>query len=364
MRRLLVALAMVAYSLRSFAAYAETVVYVSIAAENRIAVYAMDDSNGNLRHVSDMGLNAEPGPLATDPAGKFLFASVRSAGDLASFRRSPSTGELTPVSRVAAGADPAYVATDHTGRFLLSAYYRAGKVAVHRIGDDGSLADQPLQDIDTDDKAHAIVLDRTNRFVMVPHTGPNAIFQFQFNAKTGRLTPNTVPRIVRPENTGPRHLGFHPTLDTAYVSDEQGNSITAYEFDANQGRLTALQTLSTLPAGFARTNSTAHMEIHPSGKWVYVANRGHDSLAGFRIDQKTGRVDPVGQTPTEQTPRSFSIEPSGQFLFAAGQGSGKLAAFRINSASGVLTRIATYDVGERPWWVLAVKQPIPLLPRR
>ena len=354
MNRMLVALALAATSLPSFAAYAETFVYVSVAAENRIAAYAMDDDNGKLRHVSDTRLNAEPGPLATDPAGKFLFASIRSAGDLASFRRDRSTGELTPVSRVAAGADPAYVATDHTGRFLLSAYYRAGKVVVHRIGDDGSLADQPLQTIETDDKAHAIVPDRSNKFVMVPHTGPNAIFQFRFNAKTGLLAPNAVPKIVRPDNTGPRHLGFHPTLDTAYVSDEQGSSITAYDFDANQGRLVALQTLSTLPAGFAKSNATAHLEVHPSGKWVYVANRGHDSLAGFRIDQQTGRVDSFGQTLTEQTPRSFNIEHSGRFLFAAGQGSGKLVAFQINQASGVLTRIDTYDVGERPWWVLAV----------
>jgi 6-phosphogluconolactonase len=355
MKRLLAILALVAASLSSLTASAETVVYVSIAAENRIAVYAMDSADGKLRHVGDTRLDAEPGPLTTDPAGKFLFASIRSAGELASFRRNPDTGELTPVSRVAAGADPAYVATDHSGRFLFSAYYRAGKVVVHRIGDDGSLADQPLQTIETDEKAHAIVVDRANKFVMVPHTGPNAIFQFLFDAKTGRLTPNAVSKIVRPDKMGPRHLGFHPSLDMAYVSDEQGSSITVYGFDVDHGRLAALQTLSTLPVGFDGNNSTAHIEVHPSGKWVYVANRGHDSLAGFQIDQKTGRVAPLGQTPTERTPRSFTIEPSGKFLFAAGQGSGKLAAFRIDAASGALTRIATYDVGERSWWVLAVK---------
>ena len=125
MKRLLVTLVLMAASLPSLTAYAETVVYISIAAENRIAVYAMDDDDGELRHLGDTRLAAEPGPLTTDPAGRFLFASIRSAGELASFRRDPSTGELTPVSRVAAGADPAYVATDHTGRFLLSAYYRA-----------------------------------------------------------------------------------------------------------------------------------------------------------------------------------------------------------------------------------------------
>lgn len=354
MKRFVLTLFVAAFCFPSFAVAGGTVVYLSIAAENRIARYAMDDK-GKLRHVGDAPMNAEPGPLATDPERKFLFASVRSAGELASFRRDPTTGKLTAVSQVPAGADPAYVATDRTGRFLFSAYYRAGKVVVHRIGDDGTLPERPLQTIATDDKAHAIVPDRANKFVMVPHTGPNAIFQFDFDARTGLLAPNAVPKIVRPENTGPRHLGFHPTLDYAYVSDEQGSSITVYQFDAKQGQLAPLQTLSTLPDGFTKNNSTAHIEVHPSGKWVYVANRGHDSLAGFRIDQETGRIDSLGQTPTEQTPRSFNIEPSGRFLFAAGQGSGKLAAFRIDQKSGGLTRIATYDVGERPWWVLAVR---------
>ena len=310
MRRRLLALALVAFSLRSVAAQAETVVYVSVAAEKRIVVYAMDDDSGRLSHVADARMNAEPGPLATDPARKFLFASVRSAGELASFRRDTKTGKLTPVSQVPAGADPAYVATDHTGRFLLSAYYRAGKVGVHRIGVDGSLSNEPLQTITTDDKAHAIVPDRANKFVLVPHTGPNAIFQFRFDAQMGKLTPNAVPKIIRPANTGPRHLGFHPTLNFAYVSDEQGSSITAYKYNASQGRLVALQTLPTLPAGFAEKNSTAHLEVHPTGKWVYVANRGHDSLAGFRIDQQTGRVISLGQTPTEICPGPLYTNPN------------------------------------------------------
>ncbi len=356
MNRLLLMLITLIGLLGTDSAIAETVLYVSVAGEKRIAAYAMDEASGGLQHASDTRLDAEPGPLTTDPDGTFLFASVRSTGQLASFRRDATNGQLTLISQVPAGADPAYVATDQTGRFLLSAYYRAGKVAVHRIADDGSLAEPPWQTIATDDKAHAIVPDRANKFVLVPHTGPNAIFQFVFDPTTGRLAPNTVPNITRPENTGPRHLGFHPTLDFAYVSDEQGSSMTVYQYDAVRGQLAPRQVLSTLPAGFSENNSTAHLEVHPSGKWVYVANRGHDSLAVFRIDPTSGRVTALGQTATEPTPRSFNIEPSGRFLFAAGQGSGKLAAFRIDQTFGGLTRIATYDVGQRPWWVLAVRR--------
>jgi len=333
----------------------ESFVYVSLAGENRIAIYNLNDQTAELTPCGTAKVDGGPGSLTTDPSRKFLFASIRSVGKLASFRIHAQDGSLTLLSEVPAGADPAYVATDKTGRFLLSAYYRAGKVSVHRIDKSGALSAEPLQTIPTAEKAHSIRTDRSNHFAFVPHTGPNAIFQFLFDQQTGRLSANAVAKVQRPENTGPRHIAFHPTKDLVYVSDEQGSSVTVYRLDAKQGRLSAVQTISSLPKSFSGNNSTAHIEVDPSGRFVYIANRGHDSIAAFRINHDSGKLASLGQTPTEQTPRSFNIDPSGKLLIAAGQASGKLATFRINQDSGKLTRVGTLDVGKQPWWVLIVR---------
>ena len=264
-------------------------------------------------------------------------------------------GGLTLINSVEAGADPAYVATDRTRRFLLTAYYVAAKVAVHRIGDDGSLSEQPVQEIATNTKAHAIMTDASNRLAFVPHTGPNAIYQFRFDEQTGRLSPNDPLIVDTGQNTGPRQLAFHPKLDVVFFDYEQGSAIAAFNLDRNSGQLSFRERLSSIPDDFTKTNSNARIEIHPSGEFIYVANRGHDSIAGYRVDSLTGKLTGLGQTPTEPTPRGFTIAPTGRFLYAAGQSSDRLAAFRIDRKTGALHRVATYEVGQQPWWVHVVR---------
>jgi 6-phosphogluconolactonase len=180
------------------------------------------------------------------------------------------------------------------------------------------------------------------------------IFQFAFDAANGRLTANTPAKLLTPKGTGPRHLVFHPSRPVAYVANEQGGSVTSYQFDAKAGTLQPLQTVSTLPADFRGTNACAEIRVHPSGKFLYVSNRGHDSIACFALDGQ-GKVAALGQEPTEKTPRSFDLDPSGKYLLAAGESSGKLAAYRVDGTSGRLTRQETYEVGRMPWWVLAVE---------
>ena len=338
-------------------ALADTYVYVSVAGEKKIAVYHLDADQGTLAHKADVATDGEPGALTTDPQRRFLFASIRSAGNLAAFRIDRATGKLTHLNTVAAGPDPAHLATDRTGRFLLTAYYVAGKVTVHAIGKDGSLGDKPVQTVETAEKAHAVVPDPSNRFVFVPHTGPNAIFQFTFDAQTGKLTANAAAaKVATGERTGPRHLVFHPAKGVAYVDNEQGGSVTAYALDPKAGTLKPLQTVATLPGDFKGDNACAELRSHPSGKFLYVANRGHDSVACFTLDAE-GRLTAAGQVATEKTPRSFDLDPSGKFLFAGGEASGKVAAYRIDPDTGGLKRLATYDVGRRPWWVTAVEMP-------
>jgi len=350
-------LAALAALLTTAAARAGTFLFVSVAAEKRIAVYRLDPETGKLTHRSDCKIeDGEPGALAVDPARRFLLAAIRSTGKLASFRIDPATGRLMHLNTVPAGADPAYLSTDRGGRYLLTAYYVAAKVTVHALGEEGRLGDEPLQTLPTADKAHAVVPDPSGRFVFVPHTGPDAIFQFRFDAGKGRLTANSPERLWTPKGTGPRHLVFHPTRPVAYVANEQGGSVTAYALDPTAGTLRPLQTVSTLPKDFKGTNACAEVRVHPSGKFLYVANRGHDSIACFTLDAE-GKLTAAGHATTEKTPRSFDLDPSGKFLFAAGEASGKVAAYRIDPDTGGLKRLATYEVGKRPWWVMAVEMP-------
>lgn len=344
--------ALICLALCGFAeAAGPTRVFVSVAGEQRIAVYDLSPESGELRGVSSLTTVGEPGALAVSPDRRFLLAAIRSRGELASFRIDPQSGSLTLVSQVPAGADPAFVATDRSGKFLLCAYYVAGKVTVHALDDQGKISPEPVQTQATDDKAHAVLADSTNLLVFVPHTGPNAIHQFHFDGTNGRLTPNEVPVVTTGDNTGPRHLQFHPTLDMVFFDNEQGSSVTSYRLDRKTGRLHPEQTLSTLPEGYAQSNSCARLKIAPGGRFLYAANRGHDSLAGFRIDESTGEMAAIGQFQTEATPRGFDIDPSGTFLIAAGQSSDKLATFRIDRTTGELTRLATVEVGKTPWWV-------------
>jgi len=337
------------------AAHADTFVYVSLAGEQKIAVYHLDPAEGKLTHRADVKTDGEPGALTTDPKRQFLFAAIRSAGTLAAFQIDRATGKLTHVNTVPAGPDPAHIATDRTGRFLLAAYYVAAKVTVHSIGKDGALSDKPVQMLKTAAKAHAILPDPSNRYVFVPHTGPNAIFQFAFQAETGKLADNAVPKLTTPEGSGPRHIVFHPSRNIASVDNEQGGSVTAYELDAKEGTLKPLQTLSTLPRDFKGTNACAEIKIHPTGKFLYVSNRGNDSIACFKVDAQDGRLATIGQEPTEKTPRSFDLDPGGKFLLAAGEASGKLAVYRIDGKGGNLQRLHTYEVGKLPWWVMVVE---------
>jgi 6-phosphogluconolactonase len=329
-----------------------TFIYVSMGSDQKIQVYRLDPKDGNLTAVETIAVEGTPGSLAVDPKRQFLFASLRSTNKLASFRIDPATGKLKLLSTAALPKDEnaVFVSTDRTGKWLLSASYAAGKVVVHRLNDDGTIRTPAVQTLETAKTAHCIAVDPENRFVFVPHVTPNAVYQFRFDAASGMLTEaGKAPGGA--EKAGPRHLAFHPTQGMAFTSDEQGSSITAYRLEA--AGLKPVQTLPTLPADFKGQNTTADVKVHPGGKFVWVSNRGHDSLAGFAIDN-AGKLSSLGQSPTEKTPRSFDLTPDGRFLLAAGEGSGKLAVYQVDAGTGKLTRLHTNDVGKSLSWVLAV----------
>jgi 6-phosphogluconolactonase len=329
-------------------------VYLAIAGEDKISIWSLDAGTGRLSLEENVALAGGPSPLAVDPAQRFLYAGLRASCQMASLRIDPQTGSLELLGVIPLESDPCYISVDRTGRYLLGAYYGAGHVSVHAIDERGALVPEPVEWMATAPKAHSIHTDRSNRYAFLPHVGEsNRILQFVFDASRGRLKPNRVPVVVPPEGTGPRHYCYHPTLDCVYFDNEQASSVTAYRFDRNAGTLEAFQTLSTLPEGFDGPNTCAQIHLTPSGKFLYAANRGHDSIACYRVDAASGRLTALGQQPTEPTPRTFGIDSDGRYLYAAGQGTGRLAAYRIE-AQGTLEPLDSYEIGERPMWVLII----------
>ena len=334
------------------------VMYVSLQGDDKLARFLMDPTTGALTRQGEVAVAGGPAPLAVDPRRQFLYVGRRGACVLSSFRIEPRSGDLSAIGEVSLASDPCYMATDRTGKFLFSAYYQAGKVAVHPIGADGAAGGPPVEWLDTGRGAHCIQTDPSNRLAFVPHIagkGPNAIFLYRFDARTGRLVPNSPARVTPERADGPRHFCFHPSKDLLYFSNEQGCSVTAYALDQTTGLLTALQTVPTLPVGYDGQNTCSQIQIAPSGKCLYAPNRGHNSIACFTVDAATGHLTPRGHMPTETVPRAFSLDPTGTFLFAAGLESGRLASYRIDDGTGLLRPLEVYPVGARPMWVLIIR---------
>jgi len=344
--------------------------YVCLQDDDKIAGFAMNADTGQLTPQADLPVAGGPSVLATSPDRRVLYVGHRTEPAISSFRIDPASGALTRQGSVAAADAPTFLATDRTGKYLLSAYYQGGYAAVHPLGSDGAVGGPPLDRHDTAIGAHAIATDPSNRFAFVPHIsrlqdnvleppknnpGPNFIAQFRFDAQSGRLTPNAPFRVEQGELVGPRHYCFHPTRDLVYFSDEQGCSVTVYRMDGTAGTLSTVQRVSTLPEEYSERNTCSQIHLTPSAKFLYVGNRGHNSIAGFAVDAATGQLTAVGQVPTEAVPSAFCVDPAGDFLFSAGTASGRLAAYRINRETGVLTPLGTDAVGQRPAAVLAVR---------
>ena len=343
--------------------------YVCLQDDDKIARFAMDGETGQLTPQAGVPVTGGPSGLAIGRGG-VLYVGHRTRPAISCFQISPGTGELTLLGTTAQEHAPTFMAPDATGRYLLCAYYQGGGAAVYSLGANGTVGAATQAWLPTASGAHAIATDRSNRFAFVPHIarlndnvlepaknnpGPNIIMQFRFDAGSGRLTPNSPPRVEPPELTGPRHFCFHPSRDIVYFSNEQGCSVTVYRLDLETGGLAAEQTISTLPEGFTGRNTCSQIHLTPGGRFLYTANRGHNSIAGFAVDPATGRLTAAGRVPTEAVPSAFGLDPEGRFLFAAGSATGRLASYSIDERSGALTRLTTYEVGQRPMAVLATR---------
>jgi len=334
-------------------------VYVGTYTEQKgkgIYVYRFDPTTGQ---STSLGLAAEsvnPSFLAVDPSRRFLYAvnevakyAGRSSGGVSAFAIDPGTGKLTFLNEVpSGGAVPAHLVVDKTGRFVLVANYGGGSLAVFPILEDGRLggASAFVQHRGSSvnprrqegPHAHSIYLSPDNRFAISADLGLDEVFVYRFDPLKGTLAPNNPPFAKVNPGAGPRHIAFHPSGKFAYVINEMQSTVTAFSYEPASGALHLLQTVSTLPKDFEGESTTAEVEVHPSGKFLYGSNRGHDSIAAFAIDNRKGTLTPIAYVPTlGKTPRNFAIDPTGSYLFAANQDSDSIVLFRINPKSGLLT---------------------------
>jgi 6-phosphogluconolactonase len=323
-----------------------------------IYVYRLDLANGK---CTPLGLAAEvknPSFLAVHPNGKFLYSvseiddfDGKPTGGVSGFSIDRHSGKLTAINQESSrGAGPCHLVVDRTGQSVLVANYGGGSVAALPIASDGKLspAASSIQHAGSSvnparqegPHAHSINVSPDNRFAMAADLGLDKVLVYRFDPATSKLTANDPPAASVKPGSGPRHFAFHPGGKFAYVINEILCTVTAFAYDAQRGQLTELQTVSTLPDGesLKPEYSTAEVQVHPTGKFVYGSNRGHDSIAVFAVDPTKGTLRPIENVSTQgKTPRGFGIDPSGRFLLAGNQGSDTVTVFRIDDATGRLT---------------------------
>ena len=320
--------------------------------DNALHLYELHPYSNKLEQHEKYDLPGSPGSQFISPDGQILYVAVRSDNSVATFRINRTNKKLIPLGLTKIGANAAYLATDQTGKTLLWASYSDGLVGSHSLKENGGVKPGALSRIETKRCAHAILTDSSNRFAFVPHTGPNAIYQFRFDAKSGKLTKNNPLTTSPAAGLEPRHLAFHPKLPIIYCDDEKGDSVTAYHFNLDTGQLKAFHSQSTLPTDFdGSQNTCADIEITSDGRFVYASNRGHNSIAGFSVDAKTGKLTSIGQFVTGAIPRSFNLDPDNQWMIVAGQRSHDLHVYKRDSTSGKLKRIFQQSTGQGPSWV-------------
>lgn len=317
--------------------------------------FDFDSETGKL---TPQGLAAEavdPSFLAIHPSQKYLYAvsevgtyQGKPSGAVLGFAIDKDSGKLSPINAQSSeGAAPCHLVVDKTGRTLLVACYSGGSVASLPIAEDGRLSSAAsvirhsgkvaLAERQGGPRGHSINIDAANRFAVAADLGLDELLVYKLDPARATLTPNDPPFAKLTLGTGPRHFAFHPDGKHAYTCLEITSGVTALDYNAEKGTLTPIQTLSTLPPEGKEGNSTAEIQVHPSGKFVYVSNRGHDSIAIFAVDPVSGKLMAKGRVLTGgKTPRGFGIDPTGRFLIAANQSTGNLVVFAIDLDSGDL----------------------------
>jgi len=348
---------------------AATYVYVSNAEDGTIGMYTMAN-DGTLKPGAAVEAGKLVMPMNVSPDKRFLFAAVRSRPHTAlSYSIDRATGALKLVAKAPLAESLPYIYSDNTGRWLLGASYGGHKVTVNPIGKDGKVGKES-QILPTALNAHAIVTDKSNRYAFVPHLGTDQVFQFRFDAKTGKLSSNTPAIVQIKSGSGPRHLIVSKDNKFVYLLNELTAVVTTLALDQKTGLLTQVSEASALPAdsklrpGAPRvpaggkdaprdvSNDIWASDLHltPDGKFLYAAERTSNSLGAFSVDAATGKLTFLSSTPVEKQPRGFRIHPNGKFMVVSGQQSSTISVYAIE-ANGGLKLLNQYPTGKDSNWV-------------
>ena len=355
MRTFLLTLACIV-ALNLQAAPKELLVYIGTytkTEEQGIHWLKLDMAMGKLTAVGKLAGQKNPSFLAIHPNKKFLYAvneignyKGEKAGGVSAYSIDQKTGALIFLNQQSSkGGAPCHLVVDATGRNVLVANYTGGSVASLPISRKGRLREaasfiqhegssvlKPRQSVP---HGHSINVSPGNKFAVAADLGLDKVLVYGFNAKGGKLTPAGFAKVA--PGAGPRHFEFHPNGKFAYVINEITLTVTAFAWDEVNGKLSELQTITTLPIERGKGMSTAEVQVHPSGNFLYGSNRGHNTIAVFSIDQETGKLKVVQhQSTLGKTPRNFGLDPTGKFLVAANQSSGDIFTFRINQDTGEL----------------------------
>jgi 6-phosphogluconolactonase len=311
-----------------------------------------DSDSGKLSTPVLAAPATNPSFLAIDAKRGFVFAvneisegEGRANATVSAFKVKPD-GTLQFInSQPSHGGAPCHCNLDATGKFLLIANYVGGNLAVYPIAADGSLqaassiVNHEGSSIDRSRQqgphAHSINLSSDNRFAYAADLGTDKIMIYRFDQNAGTLQAASPDSAAVTPGGGPRHFSLHPSGKFAYTNHELTAMVTGFKRDIQTGGLTSISTVSTLPQDAEVRKSTAECLVHPNGQFLYVSNRGHDSIACYKIDQDSGEMALVAITPTQgQEPRNFFIDPTGKWLLAANQNSDTIVVFAIDQKLG------------------------------
>ena len=322
-----------------------------------IYLSTLDLATGKLSQPELAAELVSPSFLAIHPSGRYVYAvgeiadfQGKKAGAVSALAVDAATGKLKLINQMpSGGGGPCHVAVDPSGKCVLAANYGGGSVCSFPIGDDGGLKEggsviqhkgssvNPQRQ--KEPHAHSINVDKEGKYAFAADLGLDQVLVYKLNAAHGTLEVNDPPHAKVAPGSGPRHFAFHPGGKFAYVINELANTIVAFEYNPHHGSLTEIQSITTLPKDFTGTSHTAEVVVHPSGKFLYGSNRGHDSIAVFAIDEKTGKLTATShQGEGIKTPRNFAVEPTGKYLLVGNQAGDSVIVFAIDQHTGALTR--------------------------
>ncbi|MEF7617000.1 lactonase family protein [Aquincola sp. MAHUQ-54] len=313
-----------------------------------ISVFEVAEDTGALQRTQLVGGLVNPSYLAASRDGRHLYAVHGDRSEASAFTVEPRTGRLRLLNQQSTeGRNPVHLALDASGRFLVVTNHIGASLVVLPVGDDGALGPLaqhvpfegpvgPHRIEQQQAKPHFNPFDPSGRWLVVPDKGLDRVFSFRF--EHGRLQPAEPAFVATREGAGPRSAVFHPRLPLAYVVNELDSTVTTYRFDADRGALVPLHLLATLPARFTGNSRAAGIAIDGTGRTLYTSNRGHDSVAVFRLDAETGLPAFVDAVPSGgRTPRFFTLSPDGRLLYVLNEDSDSIVAFDVDAASGRLS---------------------------